>query len=134
MRKNKILLVEDEPIISRIHTLFLEKMGFDVACASSGRQTLEMYASNCYRLVILDGKLPDMRGIDIGKEIRNLERKNKMLRKPILLLSAYSTKLLKQWCKEAEIDSFANKPIRFNVLFSMLNHCLNKASCEHGTV
>jgi DNA-binding response OmpR family regulator len=44
--KNKILLVEDELIISRVHRQFLEKMGFAVAWACSGKQTLKMYTEN----------------------------------------------------------------------------------------
>jgi CheY-like chemotaxis protein len=126
--KNKILLVEDEPIIRRVHRLFLEKMGFQVDVAVDGMQTLEMCTHHFYRLIILDGGLPDMTGLEVGKKIRSLEKKNQTTRKPILLLSAYSSDLLKQWCKEAEIDSFAIKPIRYNDLFFILEDYFSKGT------
>ena len=125
-KKYKILLVEDDLIIQRVHRLFLEKMGFQVELAVTGLQALEMSVSRFHDLIILDGGLPDMKGVEVGKRIRSLEKKNKTVRKPILLLSAYSSDLLKQWCKEAEIDSFLIKPISYKDLIFVLEDYFNK--------
>ena len=115
--ENKILLVEDDPIIQRVHHLFLDKMGFRVDLAGTGTQALQMSECRSYNLIILDGGLPDMIGVEVGKKIRKLERYHKIARRSILLLSAYSSDLLKHWCKEAEIDSFLVKPVSYNNLF-----------------
>lgn len=132
--KNKILLVEDDPIIRHIHRTFLEKMEFQVDVSVTGTQALKMYESGFYHLVILDGGLPDMSGLELAKKIRKLEKENKLPRKSILLLSAYSSELLKSWCKEAEIDSFLVKPVDYEDLslilesyFSQGNFCKKKA-------
>ena len=132
--KNKILLIEDEPIIRRVHRLFLEKMGFQVEIAINGKQALEMCINSFYHLIILDSRLPDMKGVDVGKEIRSLEKKNQTIRKPILLLSAYPSELLRQWCKEAEIDSFAVKPIRYHDLSFMLESYFSKGTFSDKAV
>lgn len=100
-------------------------MGFEVEIAINGEQALEMYGENLYNLIILDGGLPDMKGSEVGKRIRYLEKENKMQKKPILLLSAYPADLLDQWCKEAEIDGFAIKPICPDKLFSILDGYFN---------
>ncbi|MES2998102.1 MAG: response regulator [Pseudomonadota bacterium] len=126
--KNKILLVEDQPIIRRVHKLFLEKMGFQVETAINGKTTLEMLTHRFYHLIILDGGLPDMSGVEVGKKIRSFERENQRMRVPIILLSAYSSQLLERWCKEGEIDSFAIKPIRYNDLFLILKNYLNSGA------
>ncbi|BBB14614.1 GacS/BarA family sensor protein [Candidatus Rickettsiella viridis] len=124
MENKKIfLLVEDDPIIQRVHRAFLEKMGFQVELAATGAQALEMFKSRAYHLIILDGGLPDMQGVEVGRKIRSLERENKTTRKPILLLSAYTSELLKRWCKEAEIDSFLIKPVDYkDLLFTLENY------------
>ena len=127
--KKKILLVEDEAIIRRVHNIFLSEMGYKVETADSGKQTLELCNNNFYDLIILDGSLPDMKGVELGKKIRNLERKSQVkVRKSILLLSAYSAELLGEWCKEAEIDSFLVKPIRYDDLFFILEDYFAKGS------
>lgn len=120
MEKNKILLLEDNPIIRRVHRLFLERMGFQVEVAIDGMQAIKMCTHGFYHLIILDGGLPDMTGVEVAKRIRSLERSNQAERKTILLLSAYSLELLKRWCEEAEIDSFVIKPIRYNDLYILL--------------
>lgn len=111
MNKKKILLVEDQLIIQRVHSIFLKKMGYQVDLAINGQQTLEMFSNNAYNLVILDAGLPDIQGIEVGKKIRIIEKNNNANRMPIILLSAYPSNSLKKWCQEAEIDNFSTKPI-----------------------
>lgn len=76
--KKKILLVEDQLIIQRVHSIFLRKMGYQVDIAINGKQTLELCVCNVYHLVILDAGLPDMKGVELGKKIRMLEKKIKL--------------------------------------------------------
>ena len=121
----KILLVEDQLIIQRVHGIFLRKMGYQVDIAITGKQTLELCACNTYHLVILDAGLPDMEGVELGKKIRMLEKHNKTVRKPIILLSAYPANSLKKWCEEAEIDNFSTKPIPYKELYFMLENIFN---------
>lgn len=122
----KILLVEDQLIIQRVHSIFLRKMGYQVDIAGNGKQTLELCLCNTYHLIILDAGLPDMEGVELGKKIRMLEKKNKSIRKPIVLLSAYPVDSLKKWCQEAEIDNFSTKPIPYKKLYFMLENIFNK--------
>jgi len=124
--KKKILLVEDQLIIQRVHSIFLKKMGYHVDIAINGQQTLEMCLYRTYHLIILDAGLPDMEGVEVGKKIRMLEKNNKTTRKPIILLSAYPANNLEKWCQEAEIDNFSTKPIPYKELFSMLENIFNK--------
>ena len=124
--KKKIWLVEDQLIIQRVHSIFLRKMGYQVDVAVNGKQTLELCVCNPYHLVILDAGLPDMKGVELGKRIRMLEKKNKSIRKPIVLLSAYPINSLKKWCQEAEIDNFSTKPIPYKELYFMLENIFKK--------
>lgn len=125
--KKKILLIEDEAIIRRVHKIFLDEMGYQVETAENGKQALEQCKRN-FDLIILDGGLPDIKGVELGKKIRLLEREGQKKRQPILLLSAYSADLLAQWCKEAEIDSFLVKPVSFDDLFFILEDYFAKGT------
>lgn len=120
------MLVEDQLIIQRVHSIFLKKMGYLVDVAINGKQTLEMCLRSTYHLIILDAGLPDMQGVEVGKKIRSLEKNNSTYRKPIILLSAYPTNNLKQWCQEAQIDNFSTKPVPYKDLYIMLENIFNQ--------
>jgi DNA-binding response OmpR family regulator len=109
-------------------------MGYQVDIAVNGKQTLEMCVCSSYHLIILDAGLPDMRGVEVGKRIRILERNNKTSRKPIILLSAYPANNLKKWCQEAEIDNFSTKPIPYKELFIMLENIFNKKTGNNEVI
>jgi DNA-binding response OmpR family regulator len=125
--------VEDQLIIQRVHSVFLRKMGYQVDIAVNGKQTLDLCISNTYHLIILDAGLPDVEGVELGKKIRQLEKKNKSIRKPIVLLSAYPVDSLKKWSQEAEIDDFSIKPIPYKELYFMLENIFKKESASKGT-
>ena len=133
-KRKKILLVEDQVIIQRVHSIFLRKMGYQVDIAITGKQTLEMCLSSTYNLIILDAGLPDMQGVEVGKRIRILEKNNKTNRKPIILLSAYPANNLKKWCQEAEIDNFSTKPIPYKDLSIMLENIFNQKAINNEII
>ncbi|OIZ94379.1 hypothetical protein A1D18_05945 [Candidatus Rickettsiella isopodorum] len=128
------MLVEDQLIIQRVHSIFLKKMGYQVDIAENGKQTLNMCLDSTYHLIILDAGLPDMQGVEVGKRIRILEKNNKTNRKPIILLSAYPANDLKKWCQEAEIDSFSTKPIPYKDLYIMLKNIFNRKAVNNEII
>lgn len=79
----RILLVEDnEELAAGIrHNLELE--GYDVVCASDGRQGLETARKHPPDLLILDVMLPSMDGFQILRALRNDH-----FSRPVLMLTA----------------------------------------------
>jgi DNA-binding response OmpR family regulator len=63
-----LLIVEDEPSLSREIRLFLEKEGFVCDEAHTGRIASDKIFSNEYDLILLDLGLPDYEGLDLLKE------------------------------------------------------------------
>jgi len=78
----RILIVEDEEKLAEVVKSYLEKSGFKVSCAYSGKEALELFEKLNPRLVLLDLMLPDMSGEDICRTIR------KKSRVPIIMLTA----------------------------------------------
>jgi DNA-binding response OmpR family regulator len=83
MNHNRILVVEDEAKISDIVKSYLEREGYEVVVASSGRAALAEI-KNRYDLVILDLKLPDMDGETICSALREVSDI------PVIMLTAKS--------------------------------------------
>ncbi len=83
MEKGKILIVEDERQISEILTAYLEKEGFTVSTADTGRKAIKLLKGG-FDLIILDLMLPDIQGEEICESVRNDSDI------PILMLTAKS--------------------------------------------
>ena len=80
----KILIIEDEKKISDIVKSYLERDGFNVTVAETGREALKLIKDK-FDLIILDLKLPDIDGEEICSTIR------KTSEVPIIMLTAKSS-------------------------------------------
>ena len=72
MKKN-VVIVEDEPDISELISINLEKNGFRSKSFENGKAFFKYIEKEKPSLLILDLMLPDMDGIEICKKIRNHE-------------------------------------------------------------
>ncbi|MGA2988866.1 MAG: response regulator [Candidatus Korobacteraceae bacterium] len=79
-----ILCVDDEPNGLRIREMLLRSQGYQVLTATSGREGLELFASNPISLVVLDYLMPEMDGGEVAAVMKQLKPEVK-----ILLFSAY---------------------------------------------
>lgn len=78
----KILVVDDEPKIVEVIRSYLEKEGYTVYIAFSGRQALDLFEKADPALIVLDLMLPDISGEEICKTLR------KRSRIPVIMLTA----------------------------------------------
>ena len=82
----RILLAEDDPNISVITQLCLEKIGgHQVTTATDGAKAIEAAMSQQFDLFILDGMMPKFSGLQVAEEIRKTNSQT-----PIIFLSARS--------------------------------------------
>lgn len=68
--KNKILIVEDEQLISEGYSIALKKEGFDVIKAENGQIGLDLALSEEPRLILLDILMPVMDGLTMLQKLR----------------------------------------------------------------
>ncbi|MFA7109851.1 MAG: response regulator transcription factor [Sphaerochaetaceae bacterium] len=86
MLKNKrIMVVDDEQKIVRVLEAYLQKEGFEVLKAYSGKDAIEIFSNTHVDLIILDLMLLDISGEQVCKQIR------KTSRVPIIMLTAKTT-------------------------------------------
>jgi CheY-like chemotaxis protein len=76
------LVVDDEPAIREVMTLFLEAKGYEVETAENGPQALRLFPSHEWAVVITDRMMPGMSGDELAASIRNFDAKI-----PIILVS-----------------------------------------------
>ena len=99
-----ILVVDDEPKITRLVRDYLERAGFDVHVAGDGRSALSLARTEKPDLIILDLGLPHMDGLDVTRELR------KVSNVPIVMLTARSEESDKLIGLELGADDYITKP------------------------
>ncbi len=104
MAKESILVVEDEPKISELLRLYLEKEGYQVMVAADGAAALEDFHRREPQLVVLDLNLPVMDGLEVCRRIR---RDSSV---PIIMLTARDEEADKLIGLELGADDYVTKP------------------------
>jgi len=113
----QVLLVEDDPIIQKVHTMMLERVGCKIGVASNGDEALKMYNQG-YDAILMDVGLPGMSGIEIAAEIRKREAGNGRI--PIIGVTGYGYEEDKRNCLAAGMDDVAIKPLKPDELTQIL--------------
>lgn len=73
MPKEKILIVDDEPLQRWAVKKQLTAWGYDIVEAADGRSAVEAYSAQMPDLALLDFKLPDQTGIDVLRQIKAVD-------------------------------------------------------------
>ena len=74
-----ILIIEDDPILSKMYTEKFSREGYKVLTALDGETGLDMALNNKVDMILLDVMLPRMSGIDLLKKLREQEKGKKTL-------------------------------------------------------
>lgn len=122
--KQRILLVDDDPNISHLVRLYLEKEGFDVTESARGDEALEAFRCESPALVLLDVMLPGMDGLQVLKEIR------KTSKVPVIMLTARDETFDKVLGLELGADDYVTKPFETKELVARVKAVLRRAPAE----
>ena len=125
--KQRILLVDDDPNISHLVRLYLEKEGFDVTEAARGDEALEAFRRETPALVLLDVMLPGMDGLQVLKEIR------KTSKVPVIMLTARDETFDKVLGLELGADDYVTKPFETKELVARVKAVLRRAPAENAS-
>jgi len=106
MGKN-ILVVDDSESIREVVSFTLENEGYAVRVGHDGKDALKHLNGDPIDLVITDLHMPEMDGIELIKEIRNMEQYQRI---PILFLTTESQAAKKQEAKTAGATGWIVKP------------------------
>lgn len=122
MKRLKILLAEDDEMIEKITSYYLQRSGHNVDVARNGSEALQKFSSDHYDLILMDVQMPEMDGLQAVKEIRRLEKEMEPNEHTTII--AITTNANKAECIEAGVDGYARKPFsleEFNTLFYQHN-------------
>ncbi len=118
-RPPRILLAEDNPTNQLLVASLLQKRGYAVTMAASGKEALAAYRAEKFDLIVMDVQMPEMNGLEATAAIRTIE-KNVGVHTPILALTAHAIEGDRDQCREAGMDGYISKPIRVDEFMSAI--------------
>jgi two-component system response regulator RegX3 len=122
----RVLLIEDEESIAAPLVGALEREGFEVEHAATGREGLDAAAGDAVDLVLLDLMLPDMDGRDVCRQLRQSSSV------PVIMLTARGLETDRVVGLELGADDYVVKPFSVAELAARIRAVLRR-SAERGS-
>ncbi len=120
--RGRVLLVDDEELVTGFLRELLEGWGLEVAVAGDGLAAREAFAGDPqgFDAVLSDQTMPRMTGLELAREIRLLAPDT-----PVLLFSGYAEGLTDEVLDAAGVVSLLHKPVEPGTLFEYLHVVLS---------
>jgi two-component system KDP operon response regulator KdpE len=119
--KPRILVVDDEPQLTRVLRTGLKSHGYDVRTAADGLSGLETFNDWHPDLVITDLAMPNMNGLELSRKLRAISAV------PIIILSAKGEEKTKVEALDIGADDFVTKPFGIDELLARIRAALRRA-------
>ena len=103
----RVLIVDDDPVVRRMLQLSFESEGFDVVTAGDGVEGLEAMRSGKPDAVVLDIMMPKLDGMKVLNEVNDDDN---LRGTPVILLSAKATSLDVELGLKAGASDYVTKP------------------------
>jgi two-component system, OmpR family, KDP operon response regulator KdpE len=120
----RILLVDDEPQITRVLRTSLQSSGYEVDVAASGDEALERFRVAVPDLIITDLAMRGMDGLELTRAIRRIAET------PIIVLSVRESEAMKVAALDEGADDYVTKPFSTPELLARVRSHLRRAPAE----
>jgi DNA-binding response OmpR family regulator len=120
----KILLVDDEVLITDSLSYSLQREGFEVRSVIDGAQALKSIPEFEPDLIVLDLILPDMSGFEVCRRLRATTNT------PVIMLTARSEEIDRVLGLEVGADDYLAKPFSFRELLARIRATLRRVELD----
>ncbi|MGB7601516.1 MAG: response regulator transcription factor [Candidatus Sulfotelmatobacter sp.] len=117
----RILVVDDEPQITRVLRTTLSAQGYDVRVANDGEMALELMKNWMPHVVVTDLAMPNLDGVGLCRQLRQVSQV------PIIVLSVRGQDRSKVEALDAGADDYVTKPFSMNELLARIRAQLRRS-------
>ena len=124
VERARVLVVDDEPQITRVLRTVLSSQGYQVRTAAEGASALSDFNAWSPELVITDLYMPHMDGVELCRRIRQVSTV------PIIVLSVKGEEKSKVEALDSGADDYVTKPFGMDELMARVRAALRRANGE----
>ena len=119
----RILLVDDDPVVADIGKKMLERLGYEVACRTSSADALGLFGKkpDYFDLVICDMVMPQMAGDKLARELMRIQPGI-----PIIVCTGFSERISAEKAAAMGIRGFLMKPVLMKEMAETVRNILDK--------
>ncbi|HKU23642.1 MAG TPA: response regulator transcription factor [Terriglobales bacterium] len=120
--KANILVVDDEPQITRVLKTTLSSQGYTTRTVADGKEALQTIKDWPPDLIITDLRMPNMDGLSLCRHVREQSQV------PIIILSVKGEERIKVEALDAGADDYVTKPFNINELLARVRASLRRTA------
>lgn len=120
----RLLVVDDDRDLCHLVKQYLEPEGFTLSAVHTGGEGIKSAIAGNYELIVLDVMLPDKKGFDVLREIRN------RVRTPVLMLTAKGDEFDRILGLELGADDYLPKPFSPRELIARISAILRRSGWQ----
>nr|NIT61869.1 response regulator transcription factor [Fodinibius sp.]NIV16492.1 response regulator [Fodinibius sp.]NIY30449.1 response regulator [Fodinibius sp.] len=129
--KYTLLIVEDDPDTSEMLRVYFEAQGYQVVLATTGQEALEKCQAKLPDLILLDVRLPDFDGFEVGKRLQNDLRTSRL---PVIFVTERRERDYRiAGLKLGAID-YITKPFDIQELRLRVRNALRRAGSQNNPI
>lgn len=123
MRRENILVVEDDEDIQQLVLFNLSKAGYLVKCVDSGEEALQQIGAEKPDIILLDIMLPGMNGLEVCRAIRRI---NSIKEIPVIMLTSKGEDEDIVAGLDIGADDYITKPFSPRIIVARINTVLRR--------
>ena len=117
----KVLVIDDQPIVTDLLVSVLERMDYQSQVASCGKEGLEMFEKDRFDLVITDLGMPDISGWEVSRAV-----KQKRPDVPVVVITGWGVDPDPGKVKDSQVDLIITKPFQVDQLEKTIRDLVEK--------
>ena len=125
-----VLVTDDHADTRLLFRTILAMRGYSVIEAEDGEEAVRLAKSEIPDLILMDGVLPQLNGLEATRQIRELSTGRST---PIVFVCGRAEPKYRDMARDAGCDDFLLKPLNFELLNTVLEKHLGKHSTNYGT-
>ena len=119
--KKRILVIDDEEILTRTFSKLLEKQGYEVFVAKNGGDALAMVEVETFDLIISDIRMPGKNGVDVIKAVQDFMDANQKRRVPVIFITGFADDQVEKKARELGPVAYLFKPFDVRELIDVVS-------------
>ncbi|MGO9772294.1 MAG: response regulator [Roseiarcus sp.] len=102
----KVLVVDDDPVVSKSFDRVLTSKGYAVITAQNGEEAMRKLSEENYDVVYTDIRMPGMSGLEVAEQVKARKPWT-----PVVIITGYGTEAAESRARAAGVVSFMHKPL-----------------------